>query len=338
MCHDDDDEAPTSGIEAEDFDRTDSDSAYGAPSVASLTETLSSDIVRGVSEYGRTYAAYGREEYGLPIDEAELDRIDMSHEKYKMLLGNQTFLSPVGKNPQRILDLGTGTGIWAIEAAELYPSADVCGVDIAPTQPKWVPPNLRFEIDDIEQNWTWQHHNFDFIFARDLLLSIRDWPKLVHQCYDNIKPGGWVELQSVHPKLLCDDTSTPYSSGLMEFSRLALSASEACGTPLSDCIRYKEYLTAAGFQDVTETRFKLPSSPWPRDPRLKLIGAFEIHNLLNGLSGMSLRMFSRAWGWSPEQTEVFLVNVRKDLRNLRYHTYYEFLVVRGRKPLDDMRM
>ncbi|RDW92627.1 S-adenosyl-L-methionine-dependent methyltransferase-13 [Coleophoma crateriformis] len=314
---------PAEEIEPEDFDGSDGDSAYGAPSVASLTETLNSKIAKGVYEYGRTYAAYGSEEYGLPIDEAELDRIDMSHAKYKMLLEKQLCLAPIPDHPQRILDLGTGTGIWALDMAEKYPSAEVYGVDIAPTQPQWVLPNCRFEIDDIEMWWTWRKDSFDLIYARDLLLSIRDWPKLAHQCYEHVKPGGHVELHCVYPKLFCDDDSTPYDSGLMEFSRTALKASAVMGTPLAACVEYKSYLEAAGFEDVVETRFKLPSAPWPRDPRLKLIGAFELHNLLNGLSAMSLRMFSRAFGWTREQTEVFLVKVRKDLKDLRHHSYYE---------------
>lgn len=310
-------------IEAESFHSFDGDSAYAGSSSGSLTEILSSTIARGVEEYGRAYAAYGNEEYGLPIDEEELERIDMSHAKYLMLMDKKLFLAPITSTPQRILDIGTGTGIWAIDMADAYPSAEILGLDIAPVQPEWVPPNCRFQIDDVEMPWTLEHNNYDLIHARDLLLSIRDWPRLVNQAFDHILPGGYLELQCVYPKLLCDDGSAPPGNGLETFANYARDASKSMGTPLEACIHYAGYMRAAGFENVTEVRVKIPSVPWPKDKRMKLIGAYEMHNLVRGLSAMSLRMFSKAYGWTQEQTELFLVQVRKDTSNLRYHNYWD---------------
>ena len=45
------------------------------------------------------------------------------------LADGKLHLAPI-KNPHRILDIGTGTGIWAIDMADLYPSAEVIGTDI----------------------------------------------------------------------------------------------------------------------------------------------------------------------------------------------------------------
>jgi len=98
------------------------------------------------------------------------------------------------------------------------------------------------------------------------------------------------------------------------------------GTPLDACIHYASYIRAAGFENVTEVRVKMPSSPWPKEKRLKLIGAFEMHNMLRGISGMSLRMFAKAYGWTQEQTELFLVQVRKDTANLRFNSYWDLWV------------
>lgn len=324
---------PDTDTESEDLSNFDRDSALGASSsTGSLTDTLTSNVLRGVEEYGRIYPSYGAEEYGMPIDDQELERIDMNHAKLLVLLDKKLFLAPINPNPQRILDLGTGTGLWAMEVADQFPSAEVRGADIAHVQPDWVPPNCLFEIEDIEMPWTWAKNSFDLIHARSLMLSIRDWPRLIAQCYEHIKPGGWVELQTSNAKISCDDGSTPEDSGLMAFTKLAFEASEIAGFALSEFEKWKLYLEKAGFVDVVEVRYKMPSSPWPEDKRMKLIGAFEQHNMLTGMSGMSLRLFSKAFGWSQERTERYLVDVRRDIKNLDYHSYWEFIIVYGRKP------
>lgn len=64
----------------------------------------------------------------------------MQHEIFRLLFNGELHHSPL-ENPHRILDIGTGTGIWAIDMADLYPSAEVTGTDISPIQSTWVPPN-----------------------------------------------------------------------------------------------------------------------------------------------------------------------------------------------------
>ncbi|KAN0115171.1 S-adenosyl-L-methionine-dependent methyltransferase [Hyaloscypha variabilis] len=317
-------------IEPDHFDFED-EAADGVSTAGSSTASVSSSIVQGVDEYGRRYASYGNVGYGMPIDEDELDRIDLKHRLYTLLLDEMHFLAPIGRNPQRILDLGTGSGIWAIDIADAFPSAEVLGVDLAPIQPEWVPTNCRFEIDDVEEQWTYRYQ-FDFIHSRDFLFSIRDWPKLARQCFEYTKPNGYTEFQCLLPEPHCDDDSTPADTGVIEFSEKVCDASALAGWSLREPNHFKAYLQEAGFEDVTEVRYKVPTSPWPKDKRMKLIGAFEMQSLLQGASAFSLRTFSRAYGWTQEETEVFLLRMRTDVRNLKYHTYYEFVVAYGRKP------
>lgn len=42
---------------------------------------------------------------------------EQSHHIYRLLLGGDLHLAPI-KDPKRVLDIGTGTGIWAIDFAE----------------------------------------------------------------------------------------------------------------------------------------------------------------------------------------------------------------------------
>jgi len=52
-----------------------------------------------------------------------------------------------------VLDLGTGTGIWAIDVADEFPNADVIANDLSPIQPENVPENVAFEVDDVESEY-----------------------------------------------------------------------------------------------------------------------------------------------------------------------------------------
>ena len=53
-------------------------------------------------------------------------------------------------------------------------------------------PNVRFEIDDVEADWTY-HQGFDYIYCRFMSNAIHAWPRLVRRCFENTDPGGWVE-------------------------------------------------------------------------------------------------------------------------------------------------
>ncbi len=46
-------------------------------------------------------------------------------------------------------------------------------------------------------------------------------------------------------------------------------------------------------------------------------------NIAPGLEGLSMAIFTRALGWTQQETEVFLVDVRKDLKDTRIHAYWQ---------------
>ena len=50
------------------------------------------------------------------------------------------------------------------------------------TRTSRVPPNVSFEVDDVESEWQYSQP-FDFIHSRYMAGSIADWPRLMRQCY-----------------------------------------------------------------------------------------------------------------------------------------------------------
>jgi SAM-dependent methyltransferase len=167
-----------------------------------------------------------------------------------------------------------------------------------------VPPNCSFEIDDIENDWLYRRDYFDFIHAREFLLAIRDWDKLIRQAYDHLKPGGYLELSCSVPDPGSDDGTIPESSAWKEFTNVFFQIGEKIGASGHAPKQWKAKLQSAGFEDVCEHVFKIPSSPWPRDKRLKHIGALEVANLDKGAEALLIRGMTGVLGRSKEEATV----------------------------------
>jgi len=59
----------------------------------------------------------------LHVQQREADRLDLQHHMFNLTY--QTLhLAPL-HNPKNALDIGTGTGIWAVDFADLYPDCQV---------------------------------------------------------------------------------------------------------------------------------------------------------------------------------------------------------------------
>ncbi|KIW95975.1 uncharacterized protein Z519_03041 [Cladophialophora bantiana CBS 173.52] len=309
---------PNAGIEV---DEDEADSALGDDDISTYTETVRSSLFQGVQENGRLYHRYGDGVYILPEDEWEQKRLDMQHVMFLSALKGKLVLAPIDEGRvHEVLDLGTGTGIWAIEFADAHPESLVLGIDISPIQPRSIPPNAKFEVDDFDQQWTY-NKKFDLIHARMLLTASADFPRLFQQSFDALRPGGWFEIQDLYMPLLCDD-DTMQGTALEEWNELYMEACRRIHRDPSWTAKYKDWLIQAGFVNVREELFRWPVGPWARDPYLKAMGIWNRANMLEGLDGFTVRLWTMALGMTPQEVQLFLVQVRKDLKDRRIHSYW----------------
>jgi len=58
--------------------------------------------------------------------------------------------------------------------AEKYPNSTFRGIDLSPIQPSFVPKNVFFAVDDIEDEWVYEEGSLDYIHIRHTLFSIAD--------------------------------------------------------------------------------------------------------------------------------------------------------------------
>lgn len=54
----------------------------------------------------------------MPDDKREQDRMDLQHQICLLALEGKLHKSPALRKPRRILDVGTGTGVWAIDCGK----------------------------------------------------------------------------------------------------------------------------------------------------------------------------------------------------------------------------
>ncbi|KAH8430865.1 class I SAM-dependent methyltransferase [Aspergillus melleus] len=304
---------------------------YNADDSQSDLTSLRSSITDYYFENGRRYHAFHAGAYWGPNDQQAIDHMEIAHYVYNVILRGQLYLAPIPQNLEAVLDVGTGTGNWAIEFADMHPSARVIGTDLSPIQPSFVPPNLQFEVDDCCDPWLFRKDYFDYVHIRGLYGCVADWGAFYKEAYNHIKPGGYIEQleQSVVPK---SDDGTTDGTIFEEWGKVSLSAGDAFGKTLRIVDESRDGLIAAGFVDVVEKRFKVPFGPWAKDPHLKLLGKLNRMHTQEGIEGYTMMLFTKYLGWTREEVEAFLTRMRKGLHDPSIHPYQEVTVVYGRKP------
>ncbi|KAG6138398.1 hypothetical protein E4U35_008367 [Claviceps purpurea] len=307
----------------DDFDISSIEGDDGTTSLASSILSAQAD------EHGHRYAVFRDVRYPMPIDEIEQNREDLKHSMLMMLTENKLFFSPIGDHPQKILDIGTGTGIWAVEVGDRYPSAKVRGIDIAPIQPKWVPPNVSFIVDDCELDWI--ERDVDLAHFRFTIVILKNTSQVLGHAFESLRPGGWIEFQEFLPTVLCDDGTMPDDDPVKVLYEKIERSFEKFGLRVTLPPKLEPYLREAGFENIHCQIMKVPIGPWAKDNTMRIIGLYQKLSVREVMPSLSGRPF-QALGMSEAEIEVTIAMARKGLEDPNVHRYFNYYFWYAQKP------
>ncbi|KAI2617781.1 S-adenosyl-L-methionine-dependent methyltransferase [Hypoxylon sp. NC1633] len=295
-------------------------------STKATTSSSSSRFFRSiVYKFGRTF----NRNYFLPHDKQEQERNNLQHEISVEVHDGELHLCPVVK-PRRVLDVGTGTGIWAVEFARRNPDSEVVGIDLNPVPPPpFIVPNCHFHVADVDEEWSF-NRPFNFIHVRSLGEPANK-QQLFKSIYDNLAPGGWVEFQEWILHAQSSDRSLD-GTAFQKWNRLMAEGVKKLGKSLFFVLQYKSLLERTGFHNIVELKYAVPTNTWPPGRQSQRIGALMRNNALQVIDIYSLGVFTQGLGWSKEALDKLIVEVRKDIENTRIHSYSTLMTIYCQKP------
>ncbi|KAI0392790.1 methyltransferase LaeA [Xylariaceae sp. FL0594] len=295
-------------------------------------------------KYGRYYGTWKPTRYLLPCDSQEDDRLDIMHRFFLEVRQRDTHLReglytyPLPEYP-RVLDLGTGTGIWPIQLAERLGGLGdyhIEGWDLNMNQPEAIPKGVSFRRFDIEDQWVntdWS--SYDLIHLRSLNGSIEDYPRLYTQIYQHLKPGtGIMEQVEIDFRPRTDDGDPLWlrNSKLMEWSHTLHQAYSVAGKNLEMNPKTRDMLEAIGFVDVEHKQIRIPFNPWPAEESEKEIARWFNLGLTQGLDAISMCPMVEKMFIPEEAVGALLMDVRRDICKREMRTYCTLHTFVARRP------
>ncbi|CAG9953449.1 unnamed protein product [Clonostachys rosea f. rosea IK726] len=240
--------------------------------------------------------------------------IKAEHMIFCQLENGSLFRAPIDE-PHKVLDIGSGSGEWALNLLERYPNTEVVMMDINPMQPLMVPRRCTTYIDDANSPWTFRSYEFDLVHIRGLAGCIQDWPALFRQVFESLREGGYVEF--------CDTTLPKNSNDeWLQCSRIAHETGKNIGRPfdITDQNICQQHMEQAGLVIVKQIRRSVYLEPSMTSR--KGISQDVLKATIQKLQGISEFGVSKL-GWAEEQINRQSEDTQRELEDPDVRPYIE---------------
>ncbi|KAK7451168.1 hypothetical protein VKT23_012499 [Stygiomarasmius scandens] len=255
--------------------------------------------------------------YPLPTSSrgAERRRLDDMHFGIARYMKGLTY-APL-KNPSRILELGSGTGAWTIQAAQTFPSAQVTAADMSPLPENLdLPSNVKYQQMNFLNPFPFKPASFDVVHMRFVMIHLPKPQEVLSRLASMLRPGGWLLLEDVNHTLL--DANNEIGPGVRELYKGYQRHMERQGVnPLIGAQLRTMLEESKEFSEVNES--VIPCYMNPRstsDPDLQELGEILKYSI-DGVYVGIMDKVGPAGGITPEILRAWRNEVNDPSRDLR---------------------
>lgn len=263
----------------------------------------------------------------------EHTRLLYQHNALVSLVKGRIVHAPI-ESPDKILEVGCGTGIVTRYLATHFPTASsVTGVDLCsvPSEPTDASLNLHFIQGDFRElagtDDRLQYNSMSFVYSRLLLCGMTDWQGYVCEMFSMLQPGGWAEFGDfVEDIFYTDRRGRPRNEWLQAIrdGGLRKGLDLDCGTNINS------YMEKAGFVDVQRWEYQVPLWRDETRPETRLMTELMIDDRW-GLYWHMLPKMLEGMGYDEKAIGKLREEMKWDMRD-EEGKYQLFTVTIGRKP------
>ncbi|KAI0666412.1 S-adenosyl-L-methionine-dependent methyltransferase [Trametes maxima] len=257
---------------------------------------------------------------GVPKETARLDEL---HAGITEFFGGGLSLADLSNfRPSRILEIGSGSGAWAIQAARTYPEASVQAIDLNPIPPRPIPSNLHWQKADITQPFPFEDESFDIVHARLVMMHVPNGEDVLRRAVRLVKPGGWLFVEDPDDDRMLDG-GAPLPPGMAAFVGSWLRIVRGRGAEPSIGREHGRILNSfSAFEDVHVRKVAIPISGKSHDPALKKLGLTWKVNMVRVAADLPQRF--AADGITEEVAQQHLSELQDTTRNITTDFYFSF--------------
>lgn len=238
--------------------------------------------------------------------------------------------------PDKILDVGCGTGAATRTIASKYPSSNVYGLDLTPVPHipgRDVSARVHFVQGDIlnlgQGETEIREGGFGLIFSRLLVCGMSDWPRYIRETSKLLKEGtGWLEIHDID--LAWYNSSNEIISGKWGWLGVFKQAAAERGLDFTCGSQAGQWMEAVGLVDVQRFEYRWPfGGQWEDEPHMQAFGEYVVAEIPK-LFPSAMEKVLVGKGCPSKQIEVWCEQMKNDCRPEK-GKHFKFFVTIGRR-------